>query len=385
MSATLSLQYLPGETRAFLHRDGRLEGLAILRDGGPAAVGALAVGRVLRLDRRLNAAFVALPEGPDGFLPLAEAPAGLSEGALLAVRVTRVAAEDKGPRLSAKLEPEQRRAVEPLAGGPRLIAGGRSSLGALEGTALGWAALEGEAGLCRADDPAAFALLVSDGLERQLLPAGFSEAEAAGFDAEVAALLEPAVALAGGGSLLVEVGRTLTAIDVNLGAGTAAAVNEAAAREAARQLRLRAIGGRVVIDFLDSHASELRAAIERTLKAALAADPERVKTLGWSRGGLYELTRRRSQPSLAELLLEPEGRFGNRRKSAATLAFEALRAAAIAGRARPGARLVLRVPPAVAAFLAEHPARRHVEAKLGRAIALQEGGAETLTVAFEED
>ena len=380
MSGILSLQYLPGETRAFLHRDGRLEGLAILRDGGPAAVGALAVGRVARLDRRLNAAFISLPEGPDGFLPLAEAPGGLSEGALLGVRVTRVAAEDKGPRLSAKLDAEQRGLIDPhLASrghGPRAVAGGRSLL----------AALAEPARLCRADDPAAFALLGDGKLERHLLPSGFPETEAAGFDAEVAALLEPAVALDGGGGLLVEAGRTLTAIDVNLGAGGAAAVNQAAAREAARQLRLRSIGGRVVIDFLDSHEGDLRAAAERTLKAALADDPERIKTVGWSRGGLYELTRRRSQPALAEILLEPAGSFGNRRKSHATLAFEALRAFALAARAQPSARPVLRAPAPLAALIAEHPARRHLEDRLGRPLALREGGGNApFTIVGGED
>jgi len=379
VSGTLSLQYLPGETRAFLHRDGRLEGLAILRDGGPAAVGALFVGRIAKLDRRLNAAFVALPEGPEGFLPLADAPAGLSEGQLLGLRVTRVASEDKGPRLTAKLEPEQRRRLEPLGGEPRAIAAGRSAL----------AALEAGARLVRADDPAAFALLAQEApgreLERELLPGGFPEAEAAAFDDEVAALLEPEVALDGGGSLIVEAGRTLTAIDVNLGGGAAAAVNEAAAAEAARQLRLRAIGGRVVIDFLDSHAAERRQAAERALKQALAADRERVKTVGWSRGGLYELTRRRSQPALHEILLEPAGSLGNRRRTAATLAFEALRAWARAMRARPGAGLALRAAPAVARALGGHPARRHLEARLGRSLAVTEGGPAPYVLAESED
>jgi len=381
LSASLSLQYLPGETRAFLHRDGRLEGLAILRDGGAAAVGALYLGRVARLDRRLNAAFVTLPEGPDGFLPLAEAPAGVSEGALLGLRVVRVAAEDKGPRLTARLEPEQRGLLpatdaEARSSGPRLLASGRSAL----------AALEAAADLCRADDPAAFALLTRPALPRQIVAGGFAESEAEGFDAEVAALLEPEVALDGGGDLIVETGRTLTAIDVNLGGGTAAAVNEAAAAEAARQLRLRALGGRVVIDFRDSHASERRAAAERGLKQALAADPERVKTLGWSRGGLYELTRRRSQPALHEILLEPAGSLGNRRKTTATLAFEALRALAAAARARPAARLRLRAGAALAALLQGHAARRHLEARLGRAIEIEAAaeGSAPFTLALQE-
>lgn len=366
-NAILSLQYLPGETRAFLEEDGRLEGLAILRDSGPLALGTLLLGRVRRLDRRLNAAFVALPQGPDGFLPLSEAPATLSEGTLLALRVTRVAAEDKGPRLTGKLESRER---APASGDePRVLQRGGSLL----------PALAARAALVRADDPAAFAL-VPEGMERQLLPAGLPEQAA--WDQAIDALLQPEVALEGGGSLIVETGRTLCAIDVNLGSGEAAAVNEAAARALARQLRLRALGGRVVIDFLDSHESGKRAAVERTLKEALAQDPERVKTLGWSRGGLYELTRRRSQPALHEILLEPAGDYGNRRKRAATLAFEALRALAAAARARPAAALALSVAPAVGAFLADHPARRYLEQRLGRTIALDVDATEPFTLAL---
>ena len=104
---------------------------------------------------------------------------------------------------------------------------------------------------------------------------------------------------------------------------------------------------------------------------AFAADPERVKFLGWSRGGLYELTRRRSRPALAETLLEPatDG-LGLRRRPLAA-AFDALRAVAQAARAAPGRPLALALSPALHAILPALPAFADLEARLGQSVALR--------------
>lgn len=361
-AARLALQHLPGETRAFLYRDGRLHDLAIERDGEAAGLGDRFLGRVTRLDRRLSAAFVALGEGPDGLLPLNAAPKGLSEGDRLVVQITRTASEDKGPRLKALEE------SPPAAGQPRRLEVGLGTLGTLLAAADG--------GSVETDHPALQRRLQAAGHAVRLLPQGFPPADSGAFDAEIEALLRPAVALPGGGSLLVESGRTLTAVDVNLGArqgaGVALETNRAAAAELVRQLRLRALGGRVVVDFLESAGAAVRRETESALKAGFAADPERVKFLGWSRGGLYELTRRRSRPSLAETLLEPvpDG-LGLRRRPLAA-AFEALRAVAQAARAAPGRPLALGLSPALYDLLPKLPAFPDLEARLGRSVALRQ-------------
>src|SRR5690606_26627756 len=98
--------------------------------------------------------------------------------------------------------------------------------------------------------------------------------------------LSPRVPLAGGGFLLIERAAALTAIDVNAGDGAERLdplrLNLAAAGEAARQLRLRGVGGLVVIDFVQANAP---AAGERTLAAlreALAEDPIPTQISGMS-------------------------------------------------------------------------------------------------------
>ena len=103
------------------------------------------------------------------------------------------------------------------------------------------------------------------------------------------------------GSLIIEPTAALTAIDVN-GAGHPLEVDLAAAREVARQLRLRKIGGIVVIDFVDLESKRERARLEAALRAALADDPAAIQLYPMSPLGLVELSRQRLGPSLAERL-----------------------------------------------------------------------------------
>ena len=122
-------------------------------------------------------------------------------------------------------------------------------------------------------------------------------------EGQIAALGGPQVPLAGGGNLVIEPTEALVAIDVNGGErGNPLAVNLEAAAEVARQLRLRNLGGIIVVDFL----SMTRRADGERLLAALAAavrdDPVQTEVYGLSRLGLVELTRARRGPALAELL-----------------------------------------------------------------------------------
>ncbi|HLG88805.1 MAG TPA: ribonuclease E/G, partial [Alphaproteobacteria bacterium] len=118
-------------------------------------------------------------------------------------------------------------------------------------------------------------------------------------DSAVDALAQPRVPLPGGASLIIERTQALTAIDVNSGSeANALAVNLAAAQEIARQLRLRHIGGIVVIDFISLPRAEDRSRTEVALAAALASDPARTQILPMSRLGLVELSRERRGPEL---------------------------------------------------------------------------------------
>jgi len=118
-------------------------------------------------------------------------------------------------------------------------------------------------------------------------------------DEAIAALAKPRVALPDGGSVVIEPTEALTAIDVNAGPeSNALSANLAAAKEIARQLRLRHIGGIVVIDFISMSRERDRDQVVDALKAAVADDPSQTHIVPMSPLGLVEMTRERRGPGL---------------------------------------------------------------------------------------
>lgn len=98
---------------------------------------------------------------------------------------------------------------------------------------------------------------------------------------------------------MIEPTAALTAIDVNAGAAAnALSVNLCAAREIARQIVLRHIGGIVVIDFISMTRSRDRDRTTEALRLAVAEDPSQVDILPMSAFGLVEMTRERRGPEL---------------------------------------------------------------------------------------
>lgn len=124
---------------------------------------------------------------------------------------------------------------------------------------------------------------------------------------QIETALAQQVDLPSGGRIIIEHTQALTAIDVDsarhAGAGDqvrlAWEINTQAATEIARQMRLREIGGRVVIDFIPMHGQGQVAALLQKLQGWLADDPAQVRLGRMSEMGLVELTRRRRQPALA--------------------------------------------------------------------------------------
>lgn len=125
-------------------------------------------------------------------------------------------------------------------------------------------------------------------------------------DEEIARINDRHVPLKGGGSLVIDQTEALVAIDVNSGSFRSGAgheesafqLNQIAAKEIARQLRLRDLGGVVVNDFIDMRREKYRRIVERTLKDAVKRDRARTKILRTSPFGLIEMTRQRIRPSL---------------------------------------------------------------------------------------
>lgn len=123
---------------------------------------------------------------------------------------------------------------------------------------------------------------------------------------QIATIFDNRVTLKSGGSVVLDRTEALVAIDVNSGKGTqkknieetALMTNLEAAPEIARQLRIRDLGGLVVVDFIDMREQKHRNQVEKALRASMKQDRARVKIGKISKFGLLELSRQRLRPSI---------------------------------------------------------------------------------------
>lgn len=385
MTRRLLVSALPGERRAAWLKDGRLADLVILRDDRPSLLGNLYLGRVTAVERPRGLAFVTLGLARDAILPLSEAPGRRpSEGDALVVRLVREPEADKGARVSAKIAtpPRDLEALARQAKPPALLQRGDDPIARLmsEGSPPDEILIDDLAVLAETKarlSAAAPELLPRVAHDREARPLFDRE----GLEEQIDALLRPRVALPSGGSLLIEPVRTLTAIDVNSGGHDAGgapedlalAVDLEAAAALARQIRLRALSGLIVVDFLALSDAGRRKAVVAALRDGLKGDPEPHRVGPMAASGLVEVTRRRGRPPLHELLTQPCGPEGcGRTKDPVTLAYEALRALAREAAAQPTKRLRIEADPPVAAAL-QGPAaaaRAGLAERCGRAIAV---------------
>jgi Rne/Rng family ribonuclease len=186
-------------------------------------------------------------------------------------------------------------------------------------------------------------------------------------------------ALDGGGWVNIEATRAGVMIDVDSGTPETGsperaglAVNLTAASAIARELRLRSIGGGIVIDFVGLDHRGLRERVRQALTEELAPDPACPQILGWTRLGHLELVRPRRRRPLSETLLEPRS-GGPLVKTAITVAHEALRTLRREARAQPGRSWRLTIAPDVAAAFSGGAAAalRALEDRFGRKIAIE--------------
>ncbi|MBK6862222.1 MAG: ribonuclease G [Ideonella sp.] len=132
-------------------------------------------------------------------------------------------------------------------------------------------------------------------------------------DEEIAAALARRVELKSGGYLIIDQTEALTTVDVNTGGFVGARnfddtifkTNLEAAQAIARQLRLRNLGGIIILDFIDMAREDHQAAVLAELRKQLARDRTRITVSGFTQLGLVEMTRKRTRESLAHLLCEP--------------------------------------------------------------------------------
>jgi Ribonuclease G/E len=344
----------PGEIRVAALLGDRLVDYAIGRPGAPDLVGDLYRGRIVARVPAMAGAFVALGVA-EGFLPDSAGAKGRGVGDAVLVRVVRAAQGGKGPRLGAVSAAEA--AGLAASGPPERLRPGPSVVERM-------AALFPDAPV-EIGDPALLATLRPVlGGRAMAVPAGFDDA----LETEIDALGTPEVALAGGGALRIHPVPALTAIDMDAGGASAArgsklhaqlGLNLGAIPELARQIRLRNLGGAILVDWAGLPIGK-RARLGPALAAALAEDPAGPRLVGFTGLGLAEILRPRVGAPLHEVLAGPH---------AAGLA--GLRAAAREVAARPGwvPRLVA-APAVVAALVADAGALAAFARIAGRAVVL---------------
>lgn len=311
-----------GETRQALVRDGRPIALRITREsdnGRRARWGEIYCARVREIDRRRRGVFLDLglrdqngflPLGDDGRVRLRRERLSLHEGQGVAVSVTREAARSKNPVVDLQ-------EVGHDGQSPHLIARHES------------------------DEDLLLAKPADAGVRARL-------------DAAIEDALSRTAPIPGGGLLSIEPTAALVAIDVDAGgrAGSgdperfALDLNIAAAHEAARQIRLRGLGGLIAIDFVSLRAKSHQKQLEDAVRAAFAGDPWSVQFGGLSRFGVFDLARAQLQTPLHEQLRDADGRL-----SIETVALMALRAIEREGRAQAGRQIACTVAPDVKAWL----------------------------------
>lgn len=182
-----------------------------------------------------------------------------------------------------------------------------------------------------------------------------------GVNAELERALKKRVGLESGGSIVIEEAEALVAIDVNTGRfvgksdheETIVKNNIEAAKEIARQLRLRDLGGIIVIDFIDMKDKRNRKKVLATLDGELRRDRATSRVLSVSEFGLVILTRKRVRESLGRTLCEPcpECSGDGRVKSVPTILTEIYDEIRKLPTELKGQRLTLRASPAVAGTL----------------------------------
>ena len=186
-----------------------------------------------------------------------------------------------------------------------------------------------------------------------------------GVDAELDVALGSEVPLAGGGRLLIEPTAACVAIDVDGGGRAPLDVDLAATAEIARQVRLRNLGGTIVVDFVDLPSRPERQRLEEALRKAFRHDPAPLEIHAMSSLGLVTMSRARRGASLADRFLAPCARCtGSGRELAPRIAAERV-LALLRAEAAPVARV--RVAPAVKALLDQAPAWRAAVGRLGYA------------------
>jgi len=207
--------------------------------------------------------------------------------------------------------------------------------------------------------------------------------DAYGIEMELDRALERKVFLKSGGSLVIDQGEALTAIDVNTGRfvgkrnleETITKTNLEACKEVADQLRLRNIGGIIIIDFIDMDKESNQDKVMRAFAESVRPDRAKTNVTKISELGLVEMTRKRTRESLGRMLTEPcfycDGK--GYLKSKTTVCYEVLRQIRREGHVFPDDTLMVSVHSEIAELLAtaDHEYLEALEKRLQKKIIIR--------------
>ena len=207
--------------------------------------------------------------------------------------------------------------------------------------------------------------------------------ETTGIEREIERALRRRVWLKSGGYIVIDHTEALVSIDVNTGKyvgkrdfeETVLKINLEAAAEAMRQIRLRDLGGLIVVDFIDMERADHREQVSRAVQRALAEDKARTNVLPISELGLVEMTRKRARQDLEAVFHAacPTCRGSGKIKSDATLAAEIFRKVQATAGGPEGQEVVVRVHPELAHHLetVERDALGRLETLVAAPVAVQ--------------
>ncbi|MEX0301979.1 MAG: ribonuclease E/G [Leisingera sp.] len=335
---TIILDHIQDREAAALMVDGKLEDFLI--EGDAPAPGTIYRARADRPVKGQGGMFLTTPDGP-AFLRQVK---GLAPGQMILVQVSGYAEPGKAIPVTQKLLFKSRYAiVTPEAPGlnisrsirdederDRLLEIAHEEMGGSGYGLILRSACAGADGEEIAEDVAAMAALAAqvmqdDGADAEILAEGDTphllawrdwvepadvERDPGGFERQgvldaldaAQGIREP---LPGGGFLFIEPTRALVAVDVNTGADTSLAAgvkaNMAAAKVLPRVLRVRGLGGQIVLDLAPMPKKDRRG-FETALRAAFRSDTEETALAGWTNLGHYELQRKRGRITLQEVL-----------------------------------------------------------------------------------
>jgi ribonuclease E len=206
---------------------------------------------------------------------------------------------------------------------------------------------------------------------------------------EINRIHQRVVPLKGGGSIVIDQTEALVAIDVNSGnfrggdenaEENAFHLNMSAAKEIARQLRLRDLGGVIVNDFIDMRKESHRRKVEKTLRDSMHRDRARTKILRTSPFGLIEMTRQRIRPSFKRSVYEdcPCCRGRSLVKTAESMSIEVTRLIMMACQLPGANKVVVKVNENVASYLNNRKRREIIQLEEMSKVSVQILGSDTL-------